>query len=185
MGASPVTENDFWQNFYASGSNDQVTKTFYDNDAHLSQSNPTQTNRPVQINLRKRVASTVYLDRSGSGGTLEKRHATHYTYDVAGNVSSLWQEQTLLTAINDKHRFKQMDYEFDLISGKVNRVRYQQGYQDEINYLYPYDAENRLTGATAQRGRDIVEHGSIELQLSSGHQPFVAGIGCVWIGRGR
>lgn len=147
VGASPVTENDFWQNFYASGSNDQVTKTFYDNDAHLSQSNPTQSNRPVQINLRKRVASTVYLDRSGSGGILEKRHATHYTYDVAGNVSSLWQEQTLLTAINDKHRFKRMDYDFDLISGKVNRVRYQQGYQDEINYLYQYDAENRLTGA--------------------------------------
>jgi len=46
-----------------------------------------------------------------------------------------------------------MDYDFDLISGKVNRVRFQQGYQDEINYLYQYDAENRLTGAIAQRGR--------------------------------
>jgi RHS repeat-associated protein len=45
------------------------------------------------------------------------------------------------------HRFKRLDYEFDLISGKVNQLWYQRGNPDQFAYQYAYDADNRLVSA--------------------------------------
>ncbi|MFN0081275.1 MAG: hypothetical protein ACKVOM_02060, partial [Ferruginibacter sp.] len=45
------------------------------------------------------------------------------------------------------NRFKKIAYNYDLISGKVNKVSYQPGYADEFYHRYAYDAENRITMA--------------------------------------
>ena len=42
---------------------------------------------------------------------------------------------------------KRIDYEYDLVSGKVNFVRYQDNMPDRFYYKYSYDAENRVTQA--------------------------------------
>ena len=42
---------------------------------------------------------------------------------------------------------KRLDYEYDLVSGKVNFLRYQDGKPDAFYYKYKYDADNRLTEA--------------------------------------
>ncbi len=46
---------------------------------------------------------------------------------------------------------KTIDYEFDLISGKVNKVLYQDGKWDQFYHWYKYDAENRLTDVLTSR----------------------------------
>jgi len=44
-----------------------------------------------------------------------------------------------------------MDYDYDLVSGKVNKVSYQYGKGDQFFYRYLYDAENRVTNAQTSR----------------------------------
>ena len=43
------------------------------------------------------------------------------------------------------NRFKTINYQYDLISGKVNFVAYQPGKKDAFYHRYSYDSENRLT----------------------------------------
>jgi RHS repeat-associated protein len=49
---------------------------------------------------------------------------------------------------------KDIQYEYDLISGKVNKVLYQNGKWDQFYYQYRYDADNRLIGAYTSRYND-------------------------------
>ncbi|RAI99480.1 RHS repeat-associated protein [Chitinophaga skermanii] len=67
-------------------------------------------------------------------------HATYYSYDQIGNVKSLYHN------IKDLG-LKKLEYNYDLASGKVNAVRYQDIAPDQFLYQYEYDAENRLTAA--------------------------------------
>lgn len=118
--------------FLSGGSNSQITQTYYD-------SIPAAGNGIQQLpqqNLRKRVAASVYRETQ-NGRALQ---ASYYDYDLAGNVKTLWQQINALGT-------KQLDYEFDQVSGKVNFVRYQAGQPDQFFYAYKYDAENRLTAA--------------------------------------
>ncbi len=46
-----------------------------------------------------------------------------YSYDVHGNVATLLQDNPTLASI--KQRFKRIDYDYDLISNKMNDVYYQ------------------------------------------------------------
>lgn len=43
------------------------------------------------------------------------------------------------------NRFKKIVYDYDLVSGKVNKVSYQHGRVDAFYHTYLYDAENRIT----------------------------------------
>lgn len=65
---------------------------------------------------------------------------TYYSYDLLGNVKTLWQQYSDFPT-------KQIEYQYDLVSGKVNKVRYQAGKEDQFYYSYNYDAENRLLEA--------------------------------------
>jgi hypothetical protein len=38
-----------------------------------------------------------------------------------------------------------LDYDYDLISGKVNYVYYQKGQDDQLVHKYTYDGDNRIT----------------------------------------
>ena len=115
------------ETFLASGSDAQITRTFYDEAYAAAGLN--------QENLRKRVAATTYQD----AGTTPAQ-ATYYSYDQIGNVKTLWQQVQDLGV-------KKIDYQYDLVSGKVNKVRYQHGAADRFFYTYQYDAENRLIKA--------------------------------------
>lgn len=144
---SPYSDGSvFWASFYASGSNDQVTRTAYDKPVTWHP----QSGDFLQQNLRKRVSTTSYWEKDPSATApdgLKMRHATHYSYDVAGNVHTLWNDHPAMGDLNPAHRYKRMDYRFDLVSGKVNQVWYQKGWKDAFSYYYNYDAENRITGA--------------------------------------
>jgi hypothetical protein len=110
----------------------QVTRTYYD----APKSQTVAAIADAQDNLRKRVSAVTYgEDENGN-----PQQATYYSYDQIGNVKTLWQQMADLDT-------KQVDYQYDLVSGKVNKVRYQAGKPDQFLYGYEYDAENRLTKA--------------------------------------
>ena len=118
--------------FNYSGTNSQITNTYYDAAPQAGYG----IHALSQNNLRKRVALSTYRDAA----TDTVKQATYYNYDLDGNVQTLYQQVAGLG-------IKRMDYEYDLISGKVNFVRYQDGKPDQFYYKYYYDADNRLTDA--------------------------------------
>ena len=120
------------QDFVTSGIRRQITNTYYDV--------PTFTvnwegETIKQENLRTRIASVTYQEKPGT--TYE--NASHYSYDVHGSVKTLIQE------IANKVLVKRLDYEYDLISGKVNTVTYQAAQTDQFIHRYEYDSDNRIT----------------------------------------
>ncbi len=131
-----------WMN---SGSNYQVTSTIYDQINETVVAIPGITQQ--QQHLRKRVVASIYKDTAATSGYT---NATHYSYDINGNVKTLWQEIGALRAHSD-NGVKVISYDYDLVSGKVNQVMYQQGRGDQFLYRYRYDAENRLTASLSSR----------------------------------
>lgn len=99
----------------------------------------------VQSNLRKRLA-TVMQDVDGDG-TYES--AIHFSYDIVGNVQTLWQDMKELEAVAPGQGMKRLDYDFDLLSGNMNKVAYQQGKLDQFFYRYQYDADNKVIEAAS------------------------------------
>ena len=119
-----------------------VTRTFY---------SETQFAREVVPHdpylLRNRVAATTFRATTRAGEESMKDRdsydfASHYTYDIAGNVESLVQE---FRDLDEANRFKRLDYTYDLISGNVHYLHYQRGKADQFTYHYDYDQLNRLT----------------------------------------
>jgi len=92
-----------------------------------------------QRNLRKRVASVLSFKNSEDLHHNDYTHATHFSYDIMGNVYKLIQDYP-----NDIIGDKSIEYSYDLQSGKVNSVIYQAGAPDEFIHKYTYDALNRL-----------------------------------------
>ncbi len=129
----------------------QVVETVYDT-ALINLS--LQAGMSLQENLRSRITANMYFesvppDTAGFPPASNYTHATHYSYDVAGNVKTLVQEFPDLTAV--RQRYKRVDYEYDLISGKVNMLAYNRGFADQMYQRYSYDADNRITLAETSR----------------------------------
>lgn len=116
----------------------EVTMTFYD-----EQMAPTGV--LVQNNLKKRVSSIYYMDvhtNLTSGATTGYQHASHYTYDVHGTVPVVVQDIPALDEYNNQYKY--INYTFDLVSGNVNQVVYNEGEADEFRHRYTYDGDNRI-----------------------------------------
>lgn len=130
--------------FRSSGTNNEVTQTQYDNVA----SGIDVPSLLVQANLRKRVSASIYRE-TGSGNIV---NASYYSYDLGGNVKKLYQQVQGLG-------LKTLDYEYDLVSGKVNFLAYQHGAADQFYYQYDYDAENRLIKAWSAVQANVSPYG--------------------------
>ncbi|PCI98236.1 MAG: hypothetical protein COB15_06210 [Flavobacteriales bacterium] len=127
------------------------TFTFYDEPASSVIDNFFSGGQDPDRTLRNRVATTAYR-QVYNPNKLVYDHATHYRYDIHGNVVELYQEHTQLAELNDplsafRFDLKHMKYDFDLVSGVVNQLTYQDGFTDQMMHRYEYDADNRLEKA--------------------------------------
>ncbi|MBN9400955.1 MAG: hypothetical protein J0I17_12320 ['Candidatus Kapabacteria' thiocyanatum] len=122
------------------------TGTIYSTVATL----PTPYASLVQRFVQNRISST-YTDEDGSGGTADDRATTYYSYDPHGNVE--WVVH-VLPGMTSPIR---VEYEYDLITGKVVQMNYQRGYADQYFTKYAYDAEMRLTEVRTSRDSVIWE----------------------------
>ncbi len=77
------------------------------------------------------------------------KRTRHYSYDVHGNISTLLQDNPSLS--NIKQRFKRIDYDYDLISDKVNNLYYEHDSVDAFTHHYEYDADNRISEVYTSR----------------------------------
>ncbi len=105
-------------------------------------------------NLRNRVAYT-YFEKVDDANALTFDHATHYSYDIHGNVDTLIQDFRSLEELNS--RYKKIVYSYDLISGKVNEVSYQKGQTDQFYHKYEYDGDNRILNTSTSKDGVIWE----------------------------
>jgi RHS repeat-associated protein len=135
----------FWQSWILRGERRQITRTQYD----VSFSNAVNnfyTNWRDTTNMRNRVSTSSYWE---NGTDTMYQHATHYGYDIMGNVKTLVQSDP--TGIKNKR----MDYVFDQLSGKVTKVLYQAGKADAFYHRYDYDADLRLRKVETSRDHVI------------------------------
>ncbi|MEM9261406.1 MAG: hypothetical protein AAGA62_17335, partial [Bacteroidota bacterium] len=111
-----------------------ITRTYYDGAPFAVPAFGTAG----QENLRNRVSTTVFAEYYPASGNWDNDYdyATHYSYDITGNVKTLVQELVELTGTG--HRYKRIDYDYDFLSGNVNAVYYQKGAADQFTHRYFY-----------------------------------------------
>ncbi|MEO6039445.1 MAG: RHS repeat-associated core domain-containing protein, partial [Saprospiraceae bacterium] len=97
--------------------------------------------------LQNRV-SRVYTDADGNLTTTADRYETWYSYDAHGNVEWMIQGDPE----TGKHY---LAYEYDLISGKVLKVRFNEYRADRFFHRYQYDRENRLQLVETSRDGEL------------------------------
>lgn len=103
------------------------------------------TGMSSQENLRKRVSCIKYFDFLQPVDTpfAAYDYAMHFSYDIAGNVKTLTRDYPDWKI--NKQQFKRVDYDYDVISGKVNLLSYNRSFADQYFQRYSYDGDNRIT----------------------------------------
>lgn len=129
---------------YGAGTNSLVSVTAYDEQPAWAPIAVTGQ----QANLRKRVAAAVLLS-NGNNPAVNRLAGSYYSYDIAGNLADLVQENVAQSSAEAQYftgttGLKRISYQYDQVSGKVNKVLYQDGKWDQYYYQYLYDADNRL-----------------------------------------
>jgi RHS repeat-associated protein len=122
------------------GTAGQITQTTYD-AAYFG----TNALAWYPTNLRNRVGWTALYNTASDLSNITYAAATHYSYDILGNVDTLLQDYRFGVMNDNSNRLKKIVYNYDLVSGKVNQVSYQPGEKDAFYHRYVYDAENRIT----------------------------------------
>ncbi|MFM2306289.1 MAG: hypothetical protein RLZZ367_958, partial [Bacteroidota bacterium] len=136
----------YWYTYLNSTTNaTQLTRTYYDEDIYTTGGKY----------LRNRVAHATYEDVDDHN-VATFQSATHYSYDIHGNVDKLIQVNNALAAIG--HDKKTLEYRYDLLSGKVNQVIYQRGQPDQFIHRYEYDGDNRITDVYTSRDNVVEDH---------------------------
>lgn len=139
VSSTPYTTATF-NTWYGSGSaRNHVTRHFYDKVQYATPA--AEFTAGTQDNLLRRLASSAYF-KTYTGNDNTYVQATHYTYDIAGNVKELIQD---FPDVPSGQRYMLTVYEYDLISGNVHQVRYQKGKPDQFIHRYRYDEDNRLS----------------------------------------
>lgn len=129
---------------------EQITQTIYDLPYNGFIGAPDPRTVIAQRNIRNRVSYVSYTEHNNP---VAYNQATFYTYDIMGNTDTLLQDYGcgdcgVVASYNMMNRTgnarKKFAYQYDLISGKVNMMLYQNGWSDMWLHRYTYDAENRL-----------------------------------------
>jgi RHS repeat-associated protein len=122
-----------WQAYLSAYLKREVSFTYYDEPLNAT-TNAYFTGG--QKNLRTRVSATTYEQVSDNNhNTFD--HGNFYTYDDHGNVNQLITEKA--------GGFRGVvDYEYDLVSGNVNKVVYNKTKAEALYHKYCYDNDNRL-----------------------------------------
>ncbi|MBN8641156.1 MAG: thrombospondin type 3 repeat-containing protein [Flavobacteriales bacterium] len=149
----------------------EVTKTLYDS---YDPFNADDFLTPQQIrNTRNRVTAILTFDSHFEGKELaENDTAIFYNYDIHGNVDEMAQ-RIGPNIVNDENNpdgiIKRVHYEYDLISGNVNKVHFQKGSkEDQFIHRYTYDADNRITSVETSRDGVIWENDATYLYYEHG-----------------
>ncbi len=138
IGADKVL--DYTQTFYESGYTDATIVALFDDGE--------------QKNLRNAIGAVFHrqADYDASGDVISGTEVTSvisYSYDPHKNVTESVSTNYHLAVLGQEHKI--VAYDYDLISGNVNEVIYQQGFVDEYRHQYHYDANNRLIRAFTSR----------------------------------
>ena len=94
---------------------------------------------PYSLNQRYLLnrVSHVFSDKDGNLLTPEDQTHTHFSYDAHGNVE--WTIQDIPELGRNYLRYK-----YDLVTGKILKVLYNEGQNDGFFTKYKYDADNRV-----------------------------------------
>ncbi|MEW6773879.1 MAG: hypothetical protein AB1304_07760 [Bacteroidota bacterium] len=141
MNMRTIDDSKYYAWLYGSGLRQEVVHYYYDEQKFL-------TSAIVQKNLRNRIASVTY-EKKWDGSDTSYLYGSHYSYDIHGNVQEIWQEQRDIPV--KRERIKHIEYEYDLISGKVNKVFYQKDSVDMWVQGYRYDSDNRIIEVSTSR----------------------------------
>ena len=128
----------------APGERREVTSRYYDYN-HIS-GLPTEFDTDYSAQ-NKRIVHVTY-EELYDANVQTYDHASHYQYDIHGNVKTLVHDNKKMSESFPSiasQRFKRVDYAFDLVSGNLNRMSVQNGEVDQWHHTYHYDADNRLT----------------------------------------
>ena len=121
----------------------EVTKTFYEEQTLTL--DPTLGWNPKDLNTR--IASIAYYALyTGNQNTYSS--ASFYDYDIQGNVKTFMSDNPSMGATQ---RYKTVDYDYDVYSGKMNEVWYQKDQTDQFVHRYSYDDDNRLVYVETSR----------------------------------
>ncbi len=135
-----------------SGNRKEVTITLYD-DLGLS-GIVGKFKDYAEFNTRNRITGVLYYDSYGiTSGLTDYQSGTFYDYDVHGNVKELIQDIHDSELENLAQNEKTTEYDYDLVSGNVKEVVYQDGEEDQFVHRYCYDADNRITIAETSKDR--------------------------------
>ena len=142
-GTNLKTEARNINSYAATNTRTEITHSYYDQPASPTISNAFGT----QKYLRNRIGTVAHFANNTKQTAFDYDHASHYNYDIAGNVTDLLQDfgkDSPFGSGNVSYQSKRLGYDFDLVSGKVNQVHYQAGYPDQFTHRYTYDADNRI-----------------------------------------
>lgn len=134
----------------------EVSKTFYDN---IILNKDSLFENYSNDSSRNRVTAILYYDSFDNDSTPLHlfNNAIYYNYDIHGNVNQM------VTEINDSklkivlQHIKTVQYEYDLISGNVNKVTYQKDKLDQFIHRYEYDDDNRIVNVYTSNDNIIWE----------------------------
>lgn len=137
----------------------EVTKTLYDTYGTLTADN-FLTPQAVR-NTRNRVTSILTFGTANASTPLSSYEtAIFYNYDIHGNVEEMAQSLSPSVINLPAHPsgiLKKVNYEYDLISGNVNKVVYQKNSPDQFIHKYNYDADNRIINVQTSKDNVIWE----------------------------
>ncbi|WP_281324081.1 thrombospondin type 3 repeat-containing protein [Flavobacterium sp. IMCC34518] len=134
----------------------QITKTQY--DTPLANTTSWFTSYGSDNN-QKRVTAVMYFSAMTSKTLLSAYdNAILYDYDVHGNVKELLHHTNNSKDLNTiNQQLKKVVYDYDLISGNVNKVAYQPAKADQFIHRYEYDADNRINQVYTSKDNIIWE----------------------------
>ena len=152
---SIINHLNFPNNWVGASGRTEVTKTWYDSQGAGYVFNGGNPFSSGQKHLRNRVARVTITESGNSNNVNNYDRATHYSYDVHGNVYTVVQENRLQPLVTFNQQYKKTEYQYDLISGKVNEVWYQHTKADAFYHKYAYDADNRITKVRTSTNQKI------------------------------